>query len=194
MGRSRAYNEDVVLTGAMHAFRRKGYVAVSIRDLEEATGLKAGSIYNSYGDKAGLFEAAFAHYNRAVLRRRIAEHASATSGLGGLRALFLSLLQEPNGESFGCLITNSAVEFGGSPPLGVREGLKLLSETFVECLSSALAAGVLRNDIDPSSAAQRLLVLYQGILVLVRAGHDKATLEHVINDDFDALEEPQHDA
>jgi len=55
----------------IHAFRRKGYQGVSVRDLEDATGLKMGSIYNSFGDKAGLFDAAFAHYNRVVLQRRI---------------------------------------------------------------------------------------------------------------------------
>lgn len=190
MGRSRAYDEDVVLTAAMHAFRRKGYSAVSIRDLEEATRLKAGSIYNSFGDKAGLFDAAFAHYNRAVLHRRISEHANATAGLGGLRALFLSLLHEPNGEAFGCLITNSAIEFGGeeSPHAGVKEGVRVLSETFSARLSSARAGGMLRGGIDPTSAAQKLLALYQGILVLVRAGHDKTVLGKLINDEFDALE------
>ena len=76
MGRTRSYDEDAVLRGAMHAFRRKGYQAVSIRDLEEATGLKAGSIYNSFGDKAGLFDAAFAHYNQAVLQKRIDRYAA----------------------------------------------------------------------------------------------------------------------
>lgn len=114
MGSSRSYDEDVVLTGAMHAFRRKGYLAVSVRDLEDATGLKMGSIYNSFGDKAGLFDAAFAHYTRVVLQRRIERHARPASGLRGLRDLFLSLLDEPDGGSHGCLITNSAVEFGGN--------------------------------------------------------------------------------
>ena len=34
------------------------------------------------------------------------------AGIEGLRRLFLSLLREPDGGSSGCLITNSAVEFG----------------------------------------------------------------------------------
>src|SRR5260370_24243450 len=99
MGRTRSYDEETVLSGAMHAFRRKGYEAASIRDLEEATGLKAGSIYNSFGDKAGLFDAAFAHYNRVVLGGRIARYAPAVAGLGRLRDLFLSLLLQPNGRA-----------------------------------------------------------------------------------------------
>ncbi len=190
MGRARAYDEDAVLNGAMHAFRRKGYLGVSIRDLEQATGLKLGSIYNSYGDKEGLFRAAFAHYLEAVLRRRIRDHAPATSGLAGLRALFLSLLREPDGGSFGCLITNAAVEFGGDRacPAGVGDGLRILSDTFADRLAAVRRDGGLRRDVDVRVAASKLLALYQGILVLVRAGHDKAALRRLIKDEFDSLE------
>jgi TetR/AcrR family transcriptional repressor of nem operon len=196
MGRSREYDEDAVLAGAMHAFRRKGYAAVSIKDLEEATGLKGGSIYNSYGDKGGLFDAAFAHYNRAVLARRVADHAPEAKGLGGLRNLFLSLLREPNGELYGCLITNAAVEFGGGSgvPAGVCEGLRMLADAFAERLGSAHRAGRLRSGIEPSAAASKLLALYQGVLVLVRAGWDKAALKTLIEAEFDGLESARHDA
>lgn len=180
----------------MHAFRRKGYHAVSIKDLEEATGLKGGSIYNSFGDKAGLFEAAFAHYNQGVLCRRIADHAPEANGIRGLRKLFLSLLHEPNGETFGCLITNSAVEFGGGAPTptGVGEGLRILSDAFADRLEEAHRAGRLRADLDPAIAASKLLALYQGILVLVRAGAEKATLETLINDEFDNMDGERRDA
>jgi TetR/AcrR family transcriptional repressor of nem operon len=191
MGRSREYDEEAVLTGAMHAFRRKGYFAVSIKDLEEATGLKGGSIYNSYGDKAGLFAAAFARYNETVLSRRISTHAPEAAGLQGVRSLFLSLLREPRGESFGCLITNSAIEFGGNGPAMPAEigaAFQILSILFAERLAAAARAGVLRRGVNPASAASKLLALYQGILVLVRAGHSKASLKILIEDEFNGLE------
>jgi len=160
----------------MHAFRRKGFAATSVRDLEAATGLTSGSLYNSYGDKRGLFAAASAHYNRSVLARRMWEHAPAEAGLSGLRSLFLSLLQEPDGGASGCLITNSAIEFGDSGvPDFVPEGLGVLRETFAARLGNA-------------AAAVELLALYQGILVLVRAGYDRRDLEVMIDDVFDSLE------
>jgi AcrR family transcriptional regulator len=195
MGRTRSYDDEAVLSAAMHAFRRKGYQAVSIRDLEEATGLKAGSIYNSFGDKAGLFDAAFAHYNHAVLQKRIERYASRRTGLSGLRALFLSLLQEPNGESFGCLITNMAVELGSEEARHhhVVEGLDTLRQAFAERLEEARASGGLRPLIAPRHAAIELLALYQGILVLVRAGYDKTALKRLITDEFTDME-IAHDA
>jgi len=179
----------------MQAFRRKGFQAASIRVLEEATGLKLGSIYNSFGDKAGLFDAAFVHYNRTVLQARIDRYATAESGLDGLRELFLSLLREPNGESFGCLITNMAIEFGGEEPghRCVKEGLRTLQSTFAERLEAARAAGALHPRTAPKRAAVKLLALYQGVLVLVRGGYNKATLKQLIIDEFADLE-GHHDA
>jgi TetR/AcrR family transcriptional repressor of nem operon len=190
MGRTRDYDEGSVLTGAMQAFRRLGYEGASIRDLEAATGLKAGSIYNSFGDKAGLFDAAFAHYNEAVLRRRIDTFAPPERGVGGLRKLFLSLLQEPDGGTFGCLITNSAVEFGAGDTQHrcVQQGLRMLEVAFLQRLTSAHADGVLRAGIAPGATATKLLALYQGVLVLIRASHSPAALKRLINQEFDQLE------
>jgi len=177
MARPRTFDEDRLLTGAMHAFRRQGFAASSVRDLEQATGLTSGSLYNSYRDKRGLFEAASAHYNRTVLARRIEEHAPVDAGVEGLRRLFLSLLREPDGGSSGCLITNSAVEFGRQDQPGfVAEGFAVLRDCFADRLGG--------NDAE----AVALLALYQGILVLIRAGYDKAALEAMIAHHFETLE------
>jgi TetR/AcrR family transcriptional repressor of nem operon len=191
MVRSRSYDESKVLTGAMRAFRRSGYSGVPIPELEVATGLSAGSIYNSFGDKRGLFLAAFEHYLKAVLERRISTFARPANGLSGLRQLFLSLLREPDGETFGCLITNSAIEFGSDDAVSgqtVSKGFEILQRLFVERLFAAKAANGLRDDIDPNIGAVRLLALYQGVLVLIRGGYDLRMIRRAINLEFDNLE------
>jgi TetR/AcrR family transcriptional repressor of nem operon len=197
MARSRSYDEGEVLTGAMHAFRRNGYAGVSIPDLEAATGLSAGSIYNSFGDKRGLFLAAFKRYLRAVLDGRIAEFAQPERGLSGLRQLFLSLLREPDGETFGCLITNSAIEFGSDRNIveqTVRKGFGILDRLFAERLTAAKSAGALRRDVDPKACAVKLLALYQGVLVLIRGGYELKMIRRAINLEFDNLEGDSYDA
>jgi TetR/AcrR family transcriptional regulator, transcriptional repressor for nem operon len=191
MVRTRSYDEAEVLAGAMHAFRRKGYYGVSIPELEVATGLSAGSIYNSFGDKNGIFLAAFEHYLKGVLERRVADHAKPASGLSGLRKLFLTLLREPNGETFGCLITNSAIEFGSEGNAAadvVVRGFEILERAFVERLEAAKQSGKLKTGADPKVAAVRLLALYQGTLVLVRGGYDLKMIKRAIDLEFDALE------
>jgi len=189
--RSRSYDEGQVLTGAMHAFRRSGYSGVSIPELEVATGLSAGSIYNSFGDKRGIFLAAFAHYLKAVLDRRISTFAKPANGLSGLRQLFLSLLREPDGETFGCLITNSAIEFGSDDAASeqtVLKGFEILQRLFVERLAAAKAANRLKDDVDPNVGAVRLLALYQGVLVLIRGGYEPRMIRRAIDLEFDNLE------
>ena len=190
MSRPRSYDPSSVLKGAMHAFRRDGYQRASIKDLEDATGLKAGSIYNSFGDKAGLFDAAFEHYNEAVLAGRIDRFAPAAAGIAGLRALFTSLMQEPNGESHGCLITNSAVELDRDEPAyrHVHAGMDMLFKVFRDRLQTAQRDGSLRGGTDPVLAAMKLLALYQGLLVLVRASQDKSTLKRLVAAEFHELE------
>jgi AcrR family transcriptional regulator len=186
MGRRREYDEATVLTGAMHAFRRAGYEQVSVRDLERATSLSAGSLYHAYGGKEGLFDAAFAHYNDAVLRARIERYAPVGSGVDGLEELFITLLTEPDGQRSGCLITNTAVEFGAEAVHpGVRAGLAILEATFADRLSSLKGSDWPEAEI--AVRATRLLALYQGVLVLVRAGHDLQRVREMIRSEFDAL-------
>jgi TetR/AcrR family transcriptional repressor of nem operon len=189
--RTRSYDESEVLSGAMHAFRRSGYAGLSIPALEAATGLSTGSIYNSFGDKRGIFLASFEHYLHAVLGRRIAQFAKPESGLPGLRQLFLTLLREPNGETFGCLITNSAIEFGAEGELAagaIARGLDMLERLFAERLSAAKSAGVLPDKFDVRAGAVRLLALYQGVLVLIRGGFDLRAIRAAIHQEFDYLE------
>lgn len=195
MPRPRSYDEPSVLSGAMQAFRRDGYRRVSIRDLEDATGLKAGSIYNSFGDKAGLFDAAFEHYNKVVLGGRVDRFAPATAGISGLRDLFISLMHEPNGENHGCLITNSAIELDRDEQTyrHVCTGMDTLFEAFLNRLAAAQQDGSLRAGTDPVLAATKLLALYQGLLVLIRAGRDKQALERLVAAEFHELE-TYHDA
>jgi TetR/AcrR family transcriptional repressor of nem operon len=180
-----------VLAGAMHAFRRSGYASASIHDVEEATGLSVGSLYNAYRDKRGLFAAAFSHYLEAVLKHRISKHASESKMLGGVRDLFVSLLHEPRGERFGCLITNSAVEFGLSDKghqEAIHSGFEILRAALHERLVAAKKAHQLRSDVFPAVAAITLVALYQGLLVLIRAGYDKKKLKQAIDAAFALLE------
>lgn len=191
MGRRRIYDEQVVLSNVVHAFRRKGYRALSVRDMEEATSLSAGSLYHAYGDKAGLFDAAFRHYNKAVLQSRIDRYAPAEAGVDGLAELFRSLLHEPDGGRFGCLITNTAIEWGAEAPHpGVSEGLAVLERTFTDRLTG-LAEGRWTDD-EIARHATRLVVFYQGVLVLVRSGYDLFDVERMITAEFDELKRGIH--
>lgn len=179
MSRARTFNEDAVLWAAMDVFRRQGFARVSIKDLERATGLTTGSLYNAYGDKDGVFRAALDRYIDGF----VAPRADAVASLDDLERLFLSMLEPPLDDGFGCLVANSAMEFGpkASPASeAVARGLAATDRAIETTLAREL------GEAGASEAAQ-LSVFYQGLLLLIRAGRAPAELRSVIADKFTDL-------
>ncbi len=108
MARPREIDIDVATRQAMELFWRKGFVATSMSDIYAATGLKPGNLYATFGDKDGLFRAAFAAY---------AKHFEATlpldvEGVGAIRAWLETQVQLATGDPDrkGCLIINTNLE------------------------------------------------------------------------------------
>lgn len=174
-----------VLTAAMSEFRQHGFAGTSIKALERATGLSSGSLYNSFGDKDAVFVQALRHYNEVVVAGRIADHLTGKPPLAGLRGYFLSLLTEPDGGSSGCLLTNSAIEFGLGDLIikaEISAGLQMQEQAFL----SAIAA-LMPEATDAAARALKLLALYQGVLVLIRFGHPKPQLRAMINTELNMM-------
>lgn len=182
--RTRSFDEREVLESAMHAFRRSGYGGISIKDLEAATNLSSGSLYNAFGDKDGVFRAAICHYVTDFVRKRLIEHAGADAGLEELEQLFLSLLREPMTDGHGCLLTNSIVEFGAKPSAAsdqISLGIEMLTESFASVLEREIGTA------DAKREATLLLLIYQGMLVLSRSGLSHAGVEDAIRSQFERL-------
>ncbi len=172
MARPLAFDKDQALTAAMEVFRRQGYAGVSIKDLERETGLSSGSLYNSFGHKPELFARVVDHYNDVVVKDRIVQHMQNTETGAGLRAMFLSLLDEPGGGTSGCLLTNSAIEFAGIGSDGVQRGFQLLRDAFERATPGE---------------GLRLLTFYQGLLVLIRHGHTRSELAAIIDTELTSI-------
>jgi AcrR family transcriptional regulator len=61
-GRPPQFAREEVLEAILQAFWRHGFDAISIGNLEAATGLKRASLYSAFGNKSALFEATLNHY------------------------------------------------------------------------------------------------------------------------------------
>ena len=200
MPRAIEFNQDEALRGAIREFRQHGFASTSIKSLERATGLSSGSLYNSYGDKNAIFVKALAHYNEVVVRVRVETHLVNKPPQEAIQSLFFSLLDEPADQSHGCFLTNSAVEFGANDSIaksGVQEGFAILEQGFQAVIDRLNTA----HDDEPKTAppisqeysASKLLVFYQGILVLVRFGVSKEKLRKIINKEIEQLLGTQND-
>lgn len=184
MGRTRAFDSNAVLAAAANAFRQRGYRDVSIMELEKVTGLASGSIYNAYGDKAGLFRAALAHYVHGFVRRRLDAFAGEGARLEDLERLFLSVLEPPLADGYGCLVTNSIVEFGrdeGVASADIADTLAMVRAAIDGVLSHELGAAA------SASEAMRLVILYHGILTLSRSPTPVEDMAEAVRAEFGRL-------
>jgi AcrR family transcriptional regulator len=184
MARPRAFNEQDVLTAAMHAFRRAGYAHISVAHLEAATGLGTSSLYHAFGDKAGLFRRALDHYVTSIVASRLDTFAGPQATLDDLEQLFLTLFEAPYDDGYGCLVVNSAAEFGSADSIasdGVRLGLALVHRHVEDVVRRELGSA------DAEATAARLVLIYQGVLVLSRAGLLTTNHQGAIRHEFDAL-------
>jgi len=194
------FDSDEVLSAAMREFRQHGYAGTSIKSLERATGLSSGSLYNSFGSKEEVFTRVLHHYNEVVVRKRIAEHLEAKRPAEGIRSLFLSLLDGPDAGSHGCLLTNSAVEFGAGESFfksDVQDGLETLEKAFRAAIDQLLTTqGAAPNSVLAQAHAStplKLLALYQGILVLLRSGRPNEQLRDLIDQEVSQLTGDKYD-
>lgn len=116
VARTPAFDRNTAVHAALDVFWRVGFEAASIPDLERATGLSRSSMYNTFGSKRGLFDAAVQFYLDRVVRPRLQPlNADPTTPdaidtyLAGLR----DALARPDSLPAlgGCLLINTA----GSP-------------------------------------------------------------------------------
>lgn len=116
MARTRAFDRAEAVRAALGVFWRTGYEAASIPELERETGLSRSSIYNTFGSKRGLFDAAVQYYLDEIVRPRLRPLLAADAApdaiveyLTGLRAALLRPDSLP--AIGGCLLISAA----GSP-------------------------------------------------------------------------------
>ncbi|RLP76981.1 TetR/AcrR family transcriptional regulator [Mycetocola tolaasinivorans] len=72
MARSREFDTAAAVRAARDLFWAVGYDVASISDLERVTGLSRSSIYQAFGNKRGLFDAAVEDYLEDIVGPRLA--------------------------------------------------------------------------------------------------------------------------
>lgn len=116
MARPRAFDPGAALDAVTDTFWDKGFEATSLTDLEQATGLARSSLYQAFGDKRALFDAALDHYRAQQVDPLLADLERPGAGLPELRAylatLAAALRADPALAARGCLMVNTMTELG----------------------------------------------------------------------------------
>lgn len=181
MPRPRSFSEDTVLETVMTLFWEKGYTATSMKDIQSATGLKAGSLYDAFGDKRHLFIQAMARYRKAYVGKRLHKLQLPGPAPARLKEFFDDLIEFSLGEGrkLGCLMSNTAVELAPHDPEMkgyVQDNLVDIADAFCAVIEEGQQHGQIQTRDDPADLARFLVSTLQGIRVLAKAGTSEDTL------------------
>lgn len=183
MARTREFNEADAVRIASRVFWHQGYQATSIRNIEEATGLTAGSLYKAYGSKRELFLLCLEQYMKeesylALLLRMFDKPLEES-----LRKIFDTIIDsagESSERPAGCLVTNLVsellqvdAELGDDAAAGLAEMQKALQFR----LKWAQENGDLAPSLDCSALGAYFLVVIQGMLILSTSTKDVAAMK-----------------
>ncbi|NKB90397.1 MAG: TetR family transcriptional regulator [Acidobacteria bacterium] len=171
-GRPREFDKDQALGEAMRVFWRQGFNGTAVADLEEAMGLGRQSIYNAFGDKEQLFDAALELYLDAGMKPITEVLDREGSALGNvLDVLEMWENHHGDGNGNGCLLANSICEHEAMP--GERDALfrgavERLEGAFARAFDRAQEQGELSAARDPAALGRLFATLGQGLSVMSR--------------------------
>lgn len=177
-GRPRDYDPQRVLDAALDVFWRQGYRPTTTRELEQATGLSQSSIYNAFGSKWGLLDAALGHYETATSRHLLEPLEASADGLAAIDRFFVDLAAWVTSDGRrGCLLINMMAEDGGATA-DVTRRVRAYRDRVRAAFRAALAreSGGVGAAETLDERADLLVGLVMGLDVAARGGAGRAEL------------------
>ena len=170
MPRPKQFDPEQVLDQAMRVFWARGYEATSISDLVEALGINRFSLYESFGDKRGLFLAALQRYGERVFARTLVELEGEELGLQAIERYFAGMVRWAQGPlaKQGCLLINTTAEQAAHDRTvrnHIQQQMARVESAFLGALTRAEQRGELRAGIELRDRARMLALVAWGCLV-----------------------------
>jgi TetR/AcrR family transcriptional repressor of nem operon len=176
MARPKAFDEDLALDAALGLFREHGFEGTSAGMLVAAMGIGRQSLYDTFGDKWQLYQAALRRYATDETGAHIAMLRSGPRAIDGIRAMVARVVA---GAHDACLGVNSVCEFGRSRPelVAIRDAAdRAMRSVVVDTIARAQVEGDVAADLDPETVADFITASFTGIRVAARGGASDAQL------------------
>jgi TetR/AcrR family transcriptional repressor of nem operon len=193
VARPRTFEREEVVEKALGVFWRQGYQATSVQDLVEATGLNRGSLYDTFGDKHGLFLEVVEHYRSHVTAKRLARLEAPGPAREKIATFFKEVIEFSVGEGrlLGCLMTNSAIELAPhdrDTRLAVAANMAAMEATFRRVLTRARKEGEIAAEKSPADLARFLTATANGLRVMAKVAPERAALRSVVRIALESLD------
>lgn len=165
----------------MDVFWEKGFEATSTQDLCARTGLGRGSLYNAFGSKQGLYEAAVRRYGETRAAMQLALLDEPGGVRDRLRNLMLGVidadLADPGRR--GCLALNAAAEPNGRDAAVtdlVRRQFRDLEQALTTLVETGQRSGELSSTMPARQVARAFQSTYYGLRSLAKVTDDRQVL------------------
>jgi TetR/AcrR family transcriptional repressor of nem operon len=176
MGRSKEFDESLVLQKAMELFWAQGYEKTSMSELLEHMGIHRKSLYDTFGDKRQLYLRAiesYGKYSAEVLKSKVSDAATVKQEIENA---FDYIIEGNEDKHLGCFFVNAATEMA---PID-KEVDEIVNQAFLqtehvlsEIIDKGQQSGEISGDYNAQVWAEFLHNALTGIRVLVRTSTSK---------------------
>lgn len=174
MARPKEFEVETAVEAAVEIFREHGFEGTSAQMLVDAMKIGRQSLYDTFGDKWGIYCAAVKQYSQNEVR----EHTDALSGHGraidGIRVMLARVAAEANRA---CLGVSATVEFGCNRPdlVKIRQASgDILNRAIKDALVRAKEEGDVALDLDLDQLATFVTAMIASIRLAARGGAGRA--------------------
>ena len=190
-GRPREFDELAALEQAMTVFWQHGYDAVSLDDLEVATGLARQSLYRTFGNKRKLFLRALDFYGEQMIGPvvdALKADGRAIDNIHGVINMWRVGTTSPGGP--GCMLVNTCSQFLDTDKdvtalVLMHQGR--LASAFQGALKQAQAEGDVDPTINARSMGRTFVCVGGGVMGMSRMGSSPTFTRDVLRTMTDAI-------
>jgi TetR/AcrR family transcriptional repressor of nem operon len=185
MPKTKQFDETEVLVKAMEVFSVKGYNGTSMDDLVQATGLSRSSIYDTFGDKHGLFLKSLNQYCCSQQGELEKQCAKTDSPKKKIRAIFDYTLKGilSDKDQKGCLMVNMSMELNAVDKEVAAVSLKNMEDmeqTFSSLVKEGQAKGEISKRFPPKALGRHLYSSIMGLRVSGTNRPDPDSLKEIV--------------
>lgn len=190
MGRSKEFDENVVLQKAMELFWEQGYEKTSLSDLVEHMGIHRRSLYDTFGDKHTLFLKTIDCYEELIKNEVQVGILHAETVKQAIQFIFDFMIEGYEDRPWGCLIVNSATEMAlrdKEVEEKTEEAFMRTEQLIADLVRKGQQTGEFSCDYDAEVLAEILQNTLLGIRVHLRTSASKEKLHRIADFFLDLL-------
>lgn len=175
----------MIIQKATALFNQKGYVASSMVDVMNETGLERGGLYNHFSSKDELAIQVFDNAVETMItifQEALSQDKNAISRLISVLRVFSGLCNNTPIPG-GCPIMNVAIETDTVHPElkeKARQAMEALRQTVSRVIIKGQERGEVNADVQPDAMATILISSLEGALMLSRLYEDQMYMEQMI--------------